>query len=167
MTSSEIASGDNSERDDDAGPPRLAGLPEYILAAIVGFAADLPTRLLRRGVVDAYACVAACRALRDACSLSSPPLDQSLVLRRFPMAGHIRAGPRGRGAADQRALAPRELFRAFANFEDALSVYAAASSTLLRLRVPRQSILAAHNDSWCGIISDWLAENDHFVGNID
>ena len=53
MTSSEIASGDNSERDDDAGPPRLAGLPEYILAAIVGFAADLPTRLLRRGVSGA------------------------------------------------------------------------------------------------------------------
>ena len=54
MTSSEIASGDNSERDDDdAGPPRLAGLPDYILAAIVGFAADLPTRLLRRGVSGA------------------------------------------------------------------------------------------------------------------
>ena len=52
MTSSEIASDNNSERDDDdAGPPRLAGLPEDILAAIVGFAADLPTRLLRRGVV--------------------------------------------------------------------------------------------------------------------
>ena len=100
MTSIEIASDNNSERDDDdAGAPRLAGLPDDILAAIVGFAADLPTRLLRRGVVDAYACVAACRALRDACSLSSPPLDQSLVLRRFPMAGHIRAGPSGRGAA--------------------------------------------------------------------
>ena len=49
MTSIEIASDNNSERDDDdAGAPRLAGLPDDILAAIVGFAADLPTRLLRR-----------------------------------------------------------------------------------------------------------------------
>ena len=71
--------------------------PEDVLGAIIAFV-DLPMR---------FTCVAACSTFRDACERLSPQLEQSLVLKRFPLLATI--GPTG-------APAPRELFRTFEDF---------------------------------------------------
>ena len=71
--------------------------PEDVLGAIIAFV-DLPMR---------FTCVAACSTFRDACARLSPQLEQSLVLKRFPLLATI--GPTG-------APAPRELFRTFEDF---------------------------------------------------
>ena len=71
--------------------------PEDVLGAIIAFV-DLPMR---------FTCVAACSTFRDACARLSPRLEQSLVLKRFPLLATI--GLTG-------APAPRELFRTFADF---------------------------------------------------
>ena len=71
--------------------------PEDVLGAIIAFV-DLPMR---------FTCVAACSTFRDACARLSPRLEQSLVLKRFPLLATI--GLNG-------APAPRELFRTFEDF---------------------------------------------------
>ena len=71
--------------------------PDDVLGAIIAFV-DLPMR---------FTCVAACSTFRDACARLSPRLEQSLVLKRFPLLATI--GLTG-------APAPRELFRTFADF---------------------------------------------------
>ena len=71
--------------------------PEDVLGAIIAFV-DLPMR---------FTCVAACSTFRDACERLSPQLEQSLVLKRFPLLATI--GLTG-------APAPRELFRTFEDF---------------------------------------------------
>ena len=71
--------------------------PEDVLGAIIAFV-DLPMR---------FTCVAACSTFRDACARLSPRLEQSLVLKRFPLLATI--GLTG-------APAPRELFRTFEDF---------------------------------------------------
>ena len=49
--------------------------PVDVLGAIIAFV-DLPMR---------FTCVAACSTFRDACARLSPRLEQSLVLKRFPL----------------------------------------------------------------------------------
>jgi hypothetical protein len=71
--------------------------PNDVLGAIISFV-DLPMR---------FTCVAACSTFRDACARLSPRLEQSLVLKRFPLLATI--GLNG-------APAPRELFRTFEDF---------------------------------------------------
>ena len=72
--------------------------PEDVLGAIIAFV-DLPMR---------FTCVAACSTFRDACARLSPRLEQSLVLKRFPLLATM--GLTGG------APAPRELFRTFEDF---------------------------------------------------
>ena len=71
--------------------------PEDVLGAIIAFV-DLPMR---------FTCVAACSTFRDACARLSPRLEQSLVLKRFPLLATM--GLTG-------APAPRELFPTFEDF---------------------------------------------------
>ena len=71
--------------------------PDDVLGAIIAFV-DLPMR---------FTCVAACSTFCDACARLSPRLEQSLVLKRFPLLATI--GLTG-------APAPRELFRTFEDF---------------------------------------------------
>ena len=75
----------------------LVALSEDVLGSIIAFV-DLPMR---------FTCVAACSTFRDACARLSPRLEQSLVLKRFPLLATI--GLTG-------APAPRELFRTFEDF---------------------------------------------------
>ena len=53
--------------------------PDDVLGAIIAFV-DLPMR---------FTCVAACSTFRDACARLSPRLEQSLVLKRFPLLATI------------------------------------------------------------------------------
>ena len=108
----------------------LARCPEDVLGAIMAFV-DLPMR---------FTCVAACSTLRDACARLSPRLEHSLVAKRFPLINtfgsasaleqheqFVQAIDAQLGESDTAAaltalpnyfaLAPRDLFRTFKDFE--------------------------------------------------
>ncbi len=88
---------------------QLERFPEDVLGAIIAFV-DLPMR---------FACVAASRTTRDACTRLSPRLENSLVLKRFPLLTTV---------TDIRT-APRELFRTFTDFEARNSPFARPPQT--------------------------------------
>ena len=130
----------------------LARFPEDVLGAIIAFV-DLPMR---------FTCVAACRTLRDACARLSPRLEHSLLAMRFPLINtfgsasaleqheqFVQAIDAQLGESDTAAaltalpnyfaLAPRDLFRTFKDFEGE-NTFAVRPETSIALKAYQLSL---------------------------
>ena len=130
----------------------LTRFPEDVLGAVIAFV-DLPMR---------FTCVAACRTLRDACARLSPRLEHSLLAARFPLINSfgsasaleqheqfVQAIDAQLGESDTAAaltalpnyfaLAPRDLFRTFKDFEGG-NTYAVRPKTSIALNAYQLSL---------------------------